>query len=218
MPNHDPTRKDASDNKPSGFSRRSFIQSMGLSAAAGAIGAHAESAIARADEEMDVFGPDPGPMTLTVNGNRVDAVVDPATTLLDLLRHQLNLTGTKEICDRGACGGCSVMVDGVLVNSCMYLACDARGAKVTTIEGIGTPEKLDPIQEAFVRHDALQCGYCTPGLVMACKALLAQRSNPTLDEIKAGLCGNICRCGTYSNVFNAVLEVTGQLPVVDQES
>ena len=107
------------------------------------------------------------------------------------------------------------MVDGKLVASCMMLAVDAIGAEVTTVEGLANGDELDPVQEAFVKHDALQCGFCTPGLVMASRALLDENPKPTLDEIKAGLSGNICRCGTYNNIFNAVLEASGQKPMVD---
>jgi aerobic-type carbon monoxide dehydrogenase small subunit (CoxS/CutS family) len=128
---------------------------------------------------------------------------------------QLNLTGSKEICDRGSCGGCSVLVDGKLINSCMMLALDAVGSEITTIEGLAKNGALDPVQESFIRHDALQCGYCTPGLVLAARALLDEKPQPTMDEIKHGLSGNICRCGTYTNIFNAVLEASGQPVPVD---
>jgi xanthine dehydrogenase YagT iron-sulfur-binding subunit len=156
-------------------------------------------------------------ITLSVNGKPTQLKVEPASTLLDALRLHLGLTGPKEICDRGACGGCSVLIDGKLMNSCMTLALDAVGAQVTTIEGLAKGDKLDPVQESFIRHDALQCGYCTPGLVMACRALLNETPKPTLDQIKRGLSGNICRCGTYTNVFNAALEASGQSPVMDQK-
>jgi len=141
--------------------------------------------------------------------------IDPATTLMQVLRLNLGLTGTKEICDRGACGGCSVLVDGVLVNSCMMLAADAEGAEITTVEGLAKGETLDPVQEAFIKHDALQCGYCTPGLIMATRWMLNNTPKPTMDQIRHCLSGNICRCGTYTNVFNAALEASGQRPVRD---
>jgi xanthine dehydrogenase YagT iron-sulfur-binding subunit len=211
----DPRRPPA---KTQGVSRRSFIQTMGISAAAGSVGARLEAAAAQpAAPEAPIFGPDPAPLTLTVNGNALRATVDPATTLLDALRLHFNLTGSKEICDRGSCGGCSVLVNGRLVNSCMMLAVDAVGANVETVEGLERNGKLHVLQESFVRHDALQCGYCTPGLLMACKALIDANPQPSLDDIKQGLSGNICRCGAYTNVFNAVLEATGQPAVVDKE-
>jgi xanthine dehydrogenase YagT iron-sulfur-binding subunit len=144
------------------------------------------------------------PITLNVNGKNYKLKVEPRITLLRALRNDLDLTGTKEICDRGACGGCSVQLDGKLVNSCMMLAVDAVGAKIGTIEGLAKGDKLDPIQDAFVKHDALQCGFCTPGMVMACKTLLESNKNPDLVQIKKGLSGNICRCGTYNHIFAAV--------------
>jgi aerobic-type carbon monoxide dehydrogenase small subunit (CoxS/CutS family) len=144
------------------------------------------------------------PITLEVNGKNHKLRVEPRMTLLRALRNELDLTGTKEICDRGACGGCSVQLDGMLVNSCMTLALDAVGRKVTTIEGLSSGDKLHPLQEAFCKHDALQCGFCTPGMVMACKTLLDKEKNPTLLQIKKGISGNICRCGTYNNIFAAV--------------
>ncbi|MHC4908117.1 MAG: (2Fe-2S)-binding protein [Planctomycetota bacterium] len=199
-------------------SRRSFIQTLGFSAAAGAVAREAEAiesgAATRERLDAAVIGPDPVTITLTVNGARLAKRIDPATTLLDALRIDHGLTGSKEVCDRGACGGCTVMVDGRIVASCMMLAADAEGAEITTIEGVGGGG-IDDLQEAFIRHDALQCGFCTPGLLVACRALLDANPKPTLDEIKHGLSGNICRCGTYTNIFNAVLDVSGQAPISD---
>lgn len=205
--------------KGDGVSRRSFIQTLGLSAAASAITARADAMMSRQAEkptdadEPRILGPDPFEITLHVNGADAKVTVDPATTLMEALRWHLRMTGTKEVCDRGACGACSVLVDGKLVNSCMMLAVDAMGSNITTVEGLCKGDTLAPLQEAFVKHDALQCGFCTPGLVMACKALLDGTPRPSLDQIKHGLSGNICRCGTYTNVFNAVLEASGQ-PVI----
>ncbi len=205
-----------------GVSRRSFIQTLGLSAAGAAIGTHAEQALAKQDAERaaagqatTTLGPEPFEITLRVNGQDLKTAIDPATTLMEALRWQLNLTGTKEVCDRGSCGGCSVLIDGAVINSCMMLAVDAIGSEVTTVEGLAKDGQLDPVQEAFCKHDALQCGYCTPGLIMASKALLNDTRRPSIEQIKRGLSGNICRCGTYTNVFNAVLEASGQEPIVD---
>lgn len=204
------------DSKVDQVSRRSFIQTLGLSAAAGAMGGQSTSSVAaQAPPEPAMFGPDPTKVALKVNGQPMQAVIDPATTLMEALRWHLNLTGTKEVCDRGSCGGCSVLVDGKLVVSCMMLALDAAGSEVTTIEGLAAGEQLHPLQEAFVKHDALQCGFCTPGLVIAGKALLDAHEKPTLNQIRRGLSGNICRCGTYTNVFNAMLEASGQAPIID---
>lgn len=208
----------------SAFSRRSFIKTMGLSAAATAAGgastlgrptsAGASDMVTRVNG-VAALGPDAFPIKLTVNGQAATVQVDGGTTLLEALRWRMNITGPKPVCDRGACGACSVLLDGKLVTSCMILAVDAVGRKVTTIEGLGSAESPDPLQTAFVRHDAAQCGFCTPGLVLASKALLDANPKPTLAEIKAGLAGNLCRCGTYTNVFNAVLDASGQSVPVD---
>lgn len=207
----------------SGFSRRAFVQTLGVGAAATTVGTAAEAWAknrfpdATVADEITIMGPDPVPVTLNINGKALSTTIEPSTTLLDALRMNLNLTGSKEVCDRGSCGACSVLVDGKLVVSCMMLAVDAVGSQVTTVEGLSDGDKLDPIQEAFVKHDALQCGYCTPGLVMACKAVLNSNPKPTLQQIKNGLSGNICRCGTYTNVFNAALEASGQPVVQDSK-
>jgi xanthine dehydrogenase YagT iron-sulfur-binding subunit len=195
-------------------SRRSFIQTLGASAAAGAL--QTKAAVLLEGQRPDgapILGPDPVAIELKINGKATPLTVDPATTLLEALRFHAGMTGTKEICDRGACGGCSVIIDGKLMVSCMLLAVDAIGSDITTVEGLAKGDRLDPVQEAFVKHDALQCGYCTPGLVMASRSLLNDIPKPTLDQIKHWLSGNICRCGTYTNIFNAVLEASGQ-PVV----
>ncbi|MGE3107051.1 MAG: (2Fe-2S)-binding protein [Phycisphaerales bacterium] len=209
-----------SDTPRSGVSRRFFVQTLGAGAAVSGVGTAAEAWVnktfpARAGDDVEVIGPGPAPITLTVNGNAVKLSIEPSTTLLDALRLHANLTGSKEVCDRGSCGACSVLVDGKLTVSCMMLAVDAVGTSITTVEGLALGDELDPVQKAFVKHDALQCGFCTPGLVMACKAVLNEHPKPTLEQIKHGLSGNICRCGTYTNVFNAALEASGQEPVRD---
>jgi aerobic-type carbon monoxide dehydrogenase small subunit (CoxS/CutS family) len=209
-----------------GVSRRSFVQSLGLSAAAGAISTRLDTAARGQDQREAVepdggpklLGPDPFEIKLTINGRPVATTIDPATTLMEALRWQLSLTGTKEVCDRGACGGCSVLVDGKLTVSCMMLAIDAVGTDITTIEGLASGGEMHAVQQAFVRHDALQCGFCTPGLVMAVTSVIQKHGKPTLDQIKAGLAGNICRCGTYTNVFNAALEASGQAPLSDPKA
>jgi xanthine dehydrogenase YagT iron-sulfur-binding subunit len=181
------------------FSRRSFLKTAGVGAAATSVvgvGARGEAA--------EVLGPDAVTLTLKVNGAVQKVTVEPRVTLLDALRIHLDLTGTKQVCDRGGCGACTVLFDGEPVNSCLVLAADAEGHEISTVEGLGTPEKMSPLQAAFVEKDAMQCGFCTPGFVVAGTALLAKNPNPTLDEIKAGLAGNLCRCGTYGRVFEAV--------------
>ena len=181
------------------FSRRSFLKTAGVGAAATtvvAVGARSEAA--------QVLGPDAVALSLKVNGVVQKVTVEPRVTLLDALRNHLDLTGAKQVCDRGGCGACTVLFDGQPVNSCLMLAADAEGHEITSVEGLGTPERLSPLQAAFVEKDAMQCGFCTPGFVVAGTALLARTPSPTLDQIKAGLAGNLCRCGTYGRVFEAV--------------
>src|SRR5262249_2602146 len=133
-------------------------------------------------------------------------------TLAETLRFELGLTGTKVVCDRGACSACTVHLDGVPVCSCLTLAIDVGERKITTIEGLARGDKLLPIQEQFIQQDALQCGFCTPGMVMSCAALLSRNPKPTLDEVKTAVSGNLCRCGTYPKVFAAVMAASGQPP------
>jgi xanthine dehydrogenase YagT iron-sulfur-binding subunit len=193
-----PSRRD--DPRHSwGFSRRSFLKTAGVGAAATTmVGVGARGAGAQ------VLGPDAVALSLDVNGSLHKVSVEPRVTLLDALRNHLDLTGAKPVCDRGACGACTVLFDGAPVKSCLMLAADAEGHRITTVEGLGTPEKMSAVQAAFVEKDALQCGFCTPGFVVSASALLARNPDPTLDEIKTGLAGNLCRCGTYGRVFEAV--------------
>jgi carbon-monoxide dehydrogenase small subunit/xanthine dehydrogenase YagT iron-sulfur-binding subunit len=151
------------------------------------------------------LGPGTVPLTLTVNGRAFAIHVDPATTLIEVLRQTLGLTGTKSGCDRGACSACTVWLDGQVAASCMTFALDARGKKITTIEGLADGEKLHPVQQAFIEHDALQCGFCTPGMVMSCAALVERNPKCTLDDVKLAISGHLCRCGTYPNIFKATL-------------
>ena len=181
------------------FSRRNFLKTAGVGAAAtGLVGVGAQSAAA------PVLGPGPVPLSLKVNGAVKAVTVEPRVTLLSALRNHLDLTGAKQVCDRGGCGACTVLLDGEPVASCLLLAADAVGHDITTVEGLGTPEKMSALQAAFVECDALQCGFCTPGFVVAGTALLKKMPNPSLDQIKDGLAGNLCRCGTYGRVFEAV--------------
>jgi carbon-monoxide dehydrogenase small subunit/xanthine dehydrogenase YagT iron-sulfur-binding subunit len=156
------------------------------------------------EEDVTVRGPAAEALTLSVNGREVTVRVDPATTLVQVLRESLGLTGTKIGCDRGACAACTVWLDGEVAASCMTLALDARDRNITTIEGLARGETLHPVQQAFVDHDALQCGFCTPGMVMSCAALFDRNPECTLDEVKAALSGHLCRCGTYPNIFKAM--------------
>jgi aerobic-type carbon monoxide dehydrogenase small subunit (CoxS/CutS family) len=144
-------------------------------------------------------------VSLTVNGKRVEADVDPRMTLAEFLREGLDLTGTKVGCNRGECGCCTVIVDGTPLLSCTLLAVEASGRDVLTIEGLTGEGKLHPLQEAFIEYDALQCGYCTPGMIMSVKALLDTNPHPTDQEVRRAIDGNFCRCGSYPNIIKAVL-------------
>lgn len=141
---------------------------------------------------------------LTVNGKAHELEVDHNTTLLSLLRDKLGLTGTKEGCGSGACGACTVLLDGKAIASCLFLAVDAAGKEIVSVEGLQQGEKLDPLQEAFVQEGAIQCGYCTPGLLMSAKGLLNEVSEPTEVEIRRGIAGNLCRCTGYDSIVKAI--------------
>jgi aerobic-type carbon monoxide dehydrogenase small subunit (CoxS/CutS family) len=158
-------------------------------------------------DDQQPVGPEPVKLVLQVNGKRHEVEVEPRVTLLDVLRNRLQLTGAKEVCDRATCGACTVLVNGQSVYSCMKLAIEMRAQEITTIEGIGGPNSLTPIQRAFVDCDALMCGYCTPGFVMSLTALFRTKQNPTLEEIKKACSGNLCRCGTYPHIFRAAQRV-----------
>ena len=158
-----------------------------------------------AETKTELIGPDAVSVTLRINGTVRTVAVAPHATLAEVLRGPLDLIGTKIGCDRGACSACTVWLDGIPVASCMTLAVDVGERSVTTIEGLSDGDKLHPVQAAFIEHDAIQCGFCTPGLVMSCAALLATNPHPTLDEVKAATSGHLCRCGTYPHVFAATL-------------
>ncbi|MEC9477116.1 MAG: (2Fe-2S)-binding protein [Planctomycetota bacterium] len=188
-----------------GVSRRTFLKGAGAVAAVGVahIPATAVAHVGK-DADADVLGPGPVSIRLSVNQTELEVKAPPSTTLLDLLRDHHGLTGAKRVCDRGSCGACTVLLDGRVVDSCSMLAIDAVGREITTVEGIGTPENLSDLQQAFVEKDALQCGFCTPGMVVSCTALLAENPKPSRDQIRQGIAGNICRCGTYQNIIEAV--------------
>ncbi len=150
------------------------------------------------------------PVSFVLNGSRHELVVPPWITLLDLLRENLQLTGTKKGCDHGQCGACTVLIDGVRVNSCLILAVSRDGAEITTIEGIGTDGVLHPLQAAFVDRDAFQCGYCTPGQICSAAGLLSEGHAHSRAEIRENMSGNLCRCGAYTNIADAIEDVIGQ--------
>jgi xanthine dehydrogenase YagT iron-sulfur-binding subunit len=150
------------------------------------------------------------PITLQVNGRREAVEVEPRRTLLEALRVDIGLTGTKLVCDMGNCGACTVLVDGAAVYSCLTLAVDCADKPITTVEGLSKDGTLSPLQQAFVAHDALQCGFCTPGQLMAAHALLERNPHPTEDEVVAGMSGNLCRCGAYRGIISAVLSAANE--------
>jgi xanthine dehydrogenase YagT iron-sulfur-binding subunit len=188
-----------------GFSRRDFLKGAGMAVSTGLL-AVPEAGAAPPDQAAGIVGPGAVPITLQINGKPYSLKVEPRVTLLDALRNRLDLTGAKKVCDRGVCGACTVIMDGRPVYACNVLAVEAAGHSLVTIEGLGTAEKLHPVMAAFVNHDAQQCGFCTPGFVVACKAFLDKHPHPTMQDIEQGLGGNMCRCGTYVGIREAVLE------------
>jgi len=191
--------------RPGGWSRRTFIAASGT-AAAGATLLLQEPAAAGPSGS----GATTGRVTLAVNGVRHTVTVDNRTSLLDLLREHLDLTGTKKGCDAGACGACTVLVDGARVNGCLTLAVRLDGAEVTTIEGLARGERLHPLQQAFLDHDAFQCGYCNPGQIMSGVGCIGEGHTESPDEIREWMSGNICRCGCYAGIVKAVEQAAGQ--------
>jgi xanthine dehydrogenase YagT iron-sulfur-binding subunit len=190
-----------------GLSRRDFLRGSGVAAAATAL-AEAPAALAGAAEadttDAVAMGPRPVELKLDVNGATMTARVEPRVTLLDALRNYLDVTGCKRVCDRGTCGACTVMVDGKAVYSCTMYALEAQGKKVRTAESLIDGDKLDKVPAAFVHNDAQQCGFCTPGFVVALRAALDHNPNATPAEIEEALSGNICRCGTYEQMRHAI--------------
>ena len=200
-------------SKRAGLSRRGFLKGAGITAAGAAIVETGLASFADAQEMSGpkVLGAGLNKITLKINGAAKQLEIEPRTTLAEALRINLDMTGTKVVCDRGACGGCTVMIDGKTVNSCMTLAMDAVGREIRTIEGIANGEKLHPVQEQFIEHDGMQCGFCTPGMIMSCVALLEKNKNPTEADARHACSGNLCRCGTYPKVFEAVLAASKQV-------
>ena len=150
-------------------------------------------------------------LTMMVNGETVEVAIEPSAMLLDVLRDELGLTGAKEACGQGDCGACTVLLDGKAVNSCITPAMKAMNKEVLTIEGLGSPGKLHPIQEAFVEHGAVQCGFCIPGMILSTKALLDENPAPTEEVVRVGLSGNLCRCTGYVKIVEAVLAAADKM-------
>jgi xanthine dehydrogenase YagT iron-sulfur-binding subunit len=216
--NDNPTKVDKVGSK---LSRRAFIKGAGAAAMVAGIATIRKSPAAAANSLeasavtgegiAEQLGPEAVTLDLNVNGAVRQITVEPRLTLLEALREHIGLYGTKLVCDRGACGACTVHLDDLPVTSCMMLAADARGHRITTIEGLGSGPMMHPVQQAFVQNDALQCGFCTPGMIMSVAAALNSNPNADLSEIKSAVSGNICRCGTYPHVFKAALAAANRL-------
>src|SRR3954453_3804853 len=187
-------------------SRRDFLKSAGVTSLATAV---TSTTVAEAQTGPRVVGPGDVPVTLIVNGKRVEVKIEPRVTLLDAIRNRADLTGNKRVCDRGTGGACTMIVDGRAVYSCWTLAIEVQGKQIRTVDGLSTGNTLHPVQQAFCDKDGLMCGFCTPGFVVATVALLEQTPNPTPEQAKRARDGNICRCGTYVRVLEAALTTKG---------
>ena len=204
MRDDDPILKEKLEER-SGVSRREFLKISGISAAVPVVAG--PKVLWAAGEEVPVHGPGKVPMDFTINGKKYKASLEPRVTLLDAMRDQFDLTGAKRVCDRAECGACTVLMDNKTVYACSVLAIEGQGKQITTVESLMQQGKLHPVQQAFVDNDGSQCGFCTPGFVVACKALLDKHPNPTPEDIRHGLSGNLCRCGTYHGIQQAIAQV-----------
>ncbi|HVX65696.1 MAG TPA: (2Fe-2S)-binding protein [Bryobacteraceae bacterium] len=193
------THGDDTPQAPGGIRRRGFLGSLG----GGVVGAAVVANAAQPETRASLPG-EPVKLTLNVNGRRNVMLVQPRWTLLYVLRDKLGITGTKVGCERGECGACTVLVDGTPRYACMTLALEAEGREITTIEGLMQGEQLGPVQQAFVEQDGMQCGYCTPGQVLAAEGLLRKNPNPTPRQVREGMSGNLCRCAAYDHIFKSV--------------
>ncbi len=204
MRDDDPTLKEKLE-RGSGLSRRDFLKISGISAAVPVVAG--PKAVWAAGGEVPVHGPGKVPMEFTINGQKYKANLEPRVTLLDALRDQFDLTGAKRVCDRAECGACTVLMDNKTVYACSVLAIEAQTKQITTVESLMQEGKLHPVQQAFVDNDGSQCGFCTPGFVVACKALFDKHPHPTPENIRHELSGNLCRCGTYHGIQQAIAQV-----------
>lgn len=196
--------RDSETTPDKGLSRRAFLsRGAGVALSAPVVAGAAMTPPGPA-ADVKILGPEKVNITLKVNGRTHTLGVEPRVTLLDALRNQLDITGAKKVCDRGTCGACTVILDGKTVYACSTLAVEAQGKEIQTVEGLSADGKLHPIQAAFVEHDASQCGFCTSGFIISCKAFLDTNPNPTAKQVEEGLGGNICRCGTYVGIRKAV--------------
>jgi xanthine dehydrogenase YagT iron-sulfur-binding subunit len=202
-------KEDDADDKTcrgkEGMTRRGFITTLGLGAAAATRPGQLLSPAAASAATQVMPAGEATKLTLHINGRTHRILVEPRWSLLYVLRERLGLTGTKVGCERGECGACTVLVDDVPRYACLTLAAEAEGARITTLEGLMDGEKLGPVQQAFLERDALQCGYCTPGQIMAVEGLLRAKPDPSLEEVRRAVSGNLCRCGAYNHVFRAAL-------------
>jgi xanthine dehydrogenase YagT iron-sulfur-binding subunit len=204
MPKDDPVPKEKLEERP-GVSRRDFLKISGISVAAPMVAR--PRLVLAAGKEVPVHGPGKVPMEFTINEKNYKSSLEPRVTLLDAMREQFDLTGAKRVCDRGECGACTVLLDNKAVYACSVLAIEAKGKPITTVESLMQQDKLHPVQQAFVDNDASQCGFCTPGFVVACKAFLDKHPNPTSEDLRRGLSGNLCRCGTYHGIQQAISQI-----------
>jgi xanthine dehydrogenase YagT iron-sulfur-binding subunit len=201
----DRDRRD-NDDAALNVSRRAFLKTVSASSIAAGVISPAET---DAQAAPSAVGPGEVPIKLTIDGKTHTLSVEPRVTLLDAMRNRIDITGLKRVCDRGTCGACTVIVDGRTQYSCTLLAIEMQGAAIRTVDGLTKGTVLHPVQEAFCKHDGLMCGFCTPGFVVSAVALLEKTPSPTADQAKAALSGNICRCGTYTRVLEAVLDTKG---------
>ena len=190
-----------------GFNRRTFLKTVGAGSIAAGVLGPGQTADAQG---VRAVGPGAVPIQLNINGRVHKLEVEPRVTLLDALRTRLDITGVKRVCDRGACGACTMLLDGKMIYSCSTLAIEAQGKPIRTVESLAQGTVLHPVQQAFCEHDGLMCGFCTPGFVLATVALLEQNPKPTVEQARKALDGNICRCGTYKGVLDAALTAGGR--------
>jgi xanthine dehydrogenase YagT iron-sulfur-binding subunit len=193
--------QEINEDGSSGVSRRDFLKISGISVTVPMVVSPRK--VMAAGQEVPVYGPAKAPVALLINGRKLTAEVEPRVTLLDVLRSNFDLTGAKKVCDRAECGACTVLMDGKPVYACSVLAIDAQGKKIETVESLAKSQ-LHPVQQAFIDNDAQQCGFCTPGFIVASKALLDRYPDPTPDQVRHGLAGNFCRCGTYAGIRGAI--------------